>query len=178
MSHGLESGLSGAALPLESGPGTPGLTQAQEGGGPGRHGPALSRDVLESVLRDRACSPQEKDVLPGLSGAPQQQPHTKGKSALPAGTLPAKGPQRPLAVPPSGLPRGSTSLQCTLRGEPHSPPMSRTHFVQHADLTVSPDSVLGQRVTSPYANGLKMENPDILLLILRYMVHSQRDRVR
>ena len=70
MSPGLESGLSGAALPLESSPGTPGLTQAQEGGGPGCHGPALSQGVLESVLRDGSLQPAgEGDVPLGLSGA-------------------------------------------------------------------------------------------------------------
>lgn len=86
MSPGLESGLSGAPLPLEAGPGTPGLTQAQEGGGPGRHGPAVSRGVLESVLRDGACSPPEKGMCRRafLGPFPHQQPHTKGKSALPA----------------------------------------------------------------------------------------------
>lgn len=168
MSPGLESGLSGAALPLESGPGTPGLTQAQEGGGPGCHGPALSQGVLESVLRDGACSPREKGMCRWafLGPFPHQQPHTNGKSALPAGTLPAKGLQRPLAVPPSGLPRGSTSLQCAPRGEPHSPPVSRTHFVQHADLTIKSRLCSWAKSYITLCQQflvLKMKNPDILL---------------
>ena len=79
-----------------------------------------------------------------------------------------KGEERPLRLshfplrgPRGGsqlfLPLGSQEAQlfsgCTPKGEPHSPPVSRTHFVQHTDLTISPDSVLGQRVASLYANG-------------------------
>lgn len=106
MSPGLESGLSRATLPLESGPGTPGLTQAQEGGGPGRHGPALSRDVLESVLRDRACSPQEKDVPPGLSGAPQCSLTQRGRAPSPPAHFPLRG-----SAPWLFLPLGSHEVQ-------------------------------------------------------------------
>ena len=88
-----DSGVSWAGVRAEWSPSAPGirpntprLTQAQEVGGPRRHGSALSRCSLESVLRDGACSPHgRRGCAPGLYGAvSNQQPHTKGKSALPA----------------------------------------------------------------------------------------------
>ena len=107
MSHGLESGLSGAALPLESGPGTPGLTQAQEGGGPGRHGPALSRDVLESVLRDRACSPWEKGMCRrAFLGHHSSSLTQRGRAPSPPAHFPLRG-----SAPWLFLPLGSHEVQ-------------------------------------------------------------------
>ena len=154
--HPQDSGVSWAGVRAEQSPsapgirpGTPRLTQAQESGGSGRHGPALSQHTLESVLRDGACSPRwRRDVPRAFMGRFPTNSLTKGKSSLPARhTLPAKGPQGQLtAVPPSGLPQGSTALRVHPEGEA---PFS----AQNTDLTVSPDSVLGQGVTSLYANG-------------------------
>ena len=171
-----DSGVSWAGVRAEQSPSAPGirpstprLTQAQEGGGPRRHGPALSRRALDSVLKDGACSLHRRGCAPGpLWGGFQPTASHKGEER----------PPRSSHFPPRG-PRGSSQLLlplssheaqllsgCTLRGEPHSPPMSRTHFVQHTDLTISPDSVLGQKLhhfmpTVPRIENGKLRNPPL-----------------
>ena len=92
---------------------------------------------------------REKGMCPGpLWGGFQPTASHKGEERPPRSShFPPRGPRGGSRL---FLPLSSHEAQllsgCTLRGEPHSPPVSRTHFVQHTDLTVSPDSVLGQKL--------------------------------
>ena len=107
-----DSGVSWAGVRAECSPSAPGirpdtprLTQAQEGGGPRRHGSALSRCALESVLRDGALT-GEGDVPRAFMGRfPTSSLTQRGRAPSPPVTLPPKGTRGRLpAVPPSELP--------------------------------------------------------------------------
>lgn len=148
-SSGLESGLSRAPLPLESGPAPPDSPRLRRVEGPAPWpSPVPARPGVSTEGRSLQPARGRRDIPRAFMGRFPTNSLTKGKSTLPAcHTLPAKGLQGRLpAVPPSGLPGGSTALRVHPEGEA---PFS----AQNTDLTVSPDSVLGQGVTSLYANG-------------------------